>query len=76
MQSNRDYLIQQQHQLNLRRAADKYRLIRLSQVNRRKRSFYGPMLAGLGRQMSNLGHRLERAYEPSHEVLAGAFSQK
>jgi hypothetical protein len=76
MQSNRDYLIQQQHQLNMRRAADKYRLIRLSQANRRKRNFYGPMLARLGRQMSHLGQRLERAYEPSNEVLAGAFSQE
>jgi hypothetical protein len=51
-----------QHQHDLLREAENQRLAQASKAVR-SNSLYAPLMAGLGRQLSSLGHRLQEAYE-------------
>jgi len=61
MELYNNYLVQQQ-MLDRQREAEQQHLAHAVQANRPKQSFYGPVLAELGRQMSHLGQQLQEQY--------------
>lgn len=61
MELYNNYLVQQQ-MLDRQREAEQQNLVHAMQANRPKHSIYGPMLAGLGRQMSHLGQQLQEQH--------------
>ncbi len=65
------YPVTREHQLRLQREGDQMRLAQLAQANRPANKPRQPLLAELGRQLSNLGQRLEQAAsKPPSDVLA------
>jgi hypothetical protein len=68
MELYNDYLVQQQ-MLDRQREAERQHQVHAAQANRPNHRFYGPMLAGLGRQMNNLGQQLQKQYETPKNLV-------
>lgn len=71
MQSWKDLEVHQQRQGELQREALQERLIQEAQKNgERANPVYAPLLAGVGRQLKNLGQQLQERYEPQPRLVA------
>lgn len=65
MQTWKDMEAYRQRQLDLQREAAVERLAKVARNNtERTNPLYAPLLAGVGRQLTNLGQQLQERYEP------------
>ncbi len=58
----------------LRREAERERLVREAQANHRQNPVYAPVLAELGRHLSQLGQSLQEHYETRSDLAVEAES--
>lgn len=63
MQPLNNVALNQLHQQELFRQAQQDRLAREAKANQKTNPPYAPLLAGLGRQMVEMGQRLQAQYE-------------